>query len=42
MELINNILTSGFVPALFTDEEKDNIVGAVRNKAAEDGISPSK
>jgi dynein heavy chain len=30
LELINNMLTSGMVPALYGDDEKESIVGAVR------------
>lgn len=30
LELVNNILTSGMVPALFADDEKDTIVNQVR------------
>ena len=29
LELINNMLTSGMVPALYPDEEKEAIVGQV-------------
>ena len=29
LELINNMLTSGMVPALFPDEEKESIIGQV-------------
>ena len=29
LELINNMLTSGMVPALFPDEEKEAIIGQV-------------
>jgi len=29
LELINNMLTSGMVPALFADDEKDQIIGQV-------------
>ncbi len=29
LELVNNMLTSGMVPALYTDEEKDQIIGTV-------------
>ena len=29
LELINNMLTSGMVPALFADEEKEAIQGQV-------------
>ena len=27
LELVNNMLTSGMVPALFADDEKEGIVG---------------
>lgn len=42
LELINNILTAGVVPALLTDEEKDGIVGSCRARAQEAGYSVSK
>ncbi|CAD7085089.1 unnamed protein product [Hermetia illucens] len=42
LELINNILTVGFIPALFTDEEKDAIVGACRSNAEKAGLAPTK
>ncbi|KAH8358423.1 hypothetical protein KR093_000053 [Drosophila rubida] len=42
LELINNILTVGQVPALFTDEDKDGIVNQVRKFAEEEGLSASK
>ncbi|KAH8257767.1 hypothetical protein KR038_000855 [Drosophila bunnanda] len=42
LELINNILTVGQVPALFADEDKDGIVNQVRKFAEEDGFSASK
>jgi len=29
LELINNMLTSGMVPALYNDEEKEQIIGQV-------------
>ena len=29
LELVNNMLTSGMVPALFADDEKEAIVGQV-------------
>ena len=29
LELVNNMLTSGMVPALFADDEKEGIVGQV-------------
>lgn len=30
LELVNNMLTSGMVPALFPDDEKEGIIGQVR------------
>lgn len=42
LEVINNMLTIGMVPALFTDEEKDGITGQVRNAAKEEGYGLSK
>lgn len=33
LELINNMLTAGIVPALHTDEERDNILEALRDEA---------
>ncbi|EDV92648.1 GH18884 [Drosophila grimshawi] len=42
LELINNILTVGQVPALFSDEDKDGIVNQVRKFAEEEGLSASK
>lgn len=32
MELINNMLTTGIVPALFADEEREGIIGNVSTK----------
>jgi dynein heavy chain len=29
LELINNMLTTGMVPALFADEEREGIIGNV-------------
>lgn len=29
LELINNMLTSGMVPALFPDDEREGIIGQV-------------
>ena len=37
LELINNMLTSGMVPALYPDDEKDAILNAMRDEAAKDG-----
>lgn len=42
LEIINNILTVGSVPALFTDDEKDAIVGSCRDSAKEHGYQVSK
>lgn len=42
LEFINNILTIGMVPALFTDEEIDTIIGNCRNAAKDAGYSASK
>lgn len=42
LEFINNILTIGMVPALFTDEEIDTIIGNCRNAAKDAGYSVSK
>ncbi|XP_062558011.1 dynein axonemal heavy chain 10 isoform X2 [Armigeres subalbatus] len=42
LEFINNILTTGMVPALFTDEEKDTIIGQCRGAAQQQGYAISK
>ncbi len=42
LELINNMLTSGMVPALFTDEEKEAILGQIRDEAVRNGASLAK
>lgn len=42
LELINNMLTSGMVPALFTDEEKEAIIGQIRDEAVRNGSSLAK
>uniref|UniRef100_A0A182TQL6 AAA+ ATPase domain-containing protein n=1 Tax=Anopheles melas TaxID=34690 RepID=A0A182TQL6_9DIPT len=42
LEFINNILTTGMVPAMFTDDEKDQIIGQCRGAAQEHGYAPSK
>jgi dynein heavy chain len=42
LEFINNILTIGVVPALFTDEEKDTIIGNCRDGAKQAGYSVTK
>ncbi|XP_039277456.1 dynein heavy chain 10, axonemal [Nilaparvata lugens] len=42
LEIINNLLMIGMIPALFSDDEKDAIVGQVRAKAKEEGFSVTK
>lgn len=42
MEIINNILMVGMVPALFTEEEKDAIVNDVRGDANNAGYGVAK
>jgi len=42
LELINNMLTSGMVPALYADDEKESLVGAVRDEAVAAGIMPTR
>lgn len=42
LELVNNMLLTGVVPALFTDEEKDEIVHSCRNQAVEAGFGVTK
>ena len=42
LELINNMLTSGMVPALYADDEKESIVGTVREEALAAGLLPTR
>ncbi|CAM4852615.1 unnamed protein product [Rotaria socialis] len=42
LELINNMLTTGIVPALFVDEEREAIIGNIREEAMKNGASPAK
>ncbi|XP_037633762.1 dynein heavy chain 10, axonemal [Sebastes umbrosus] len=42
LELINNMLTSGIVPALFPDDEKESIINQLRDEALTMGEGPSK
>ncbi|XP_039416979.1 dynein heavy chain 10, axonemal isoform X2 [Corvus cornix cornix] len=42
LELINNMLTSGMVPALFADDEKDSILNQIGEEAAKAGMGPAK
>jgi len=37
LELINNMLTAGMVPALFEESEKDGIVNSIRDEAVKKG-----
>ncbi|XP_051490092.1 dynein axonemal heavy chain 10 [Apus apus] len=42
LELINNMLTSGMVPALFPDDEKDSILSQIGEEANKAGVNPAK
>lgn len=42
LEFINNILMTGIVPSLFTDEDKDQIVSACRSAATNEGYGVTK
>ncbi|ELU10552.1 hypothetical protein CAPTEDRAFT_221643 [Capitella teleta] len=42
LELINNMLTSGMVPALYADDEKEQIIGQIRNEATSAGSAPAR
>lgn len=42
LEVVNNILMTGMVPALFTDDEKDNVVSLCRQQAASSGYGITK
>lgn len=42
LEFINNILMTGIVPSLFTDDDKDQIVGMCRNFARDEGYGITK
>ncbi|XP_073442216.1 dynein axonemal heavy chain 10 [Dendrobates tinctorius] len=42
LELINNMLTSGMVPALFPDDEKESILNQIRDEAGKHGMGPAK
>ncbi|KAK7889071.1 hypothetical protein WMY93_024631 [Mugilogobius chulae] len=42
LELINNMLTSGIVPALFPDDERESLLNQVREEALKSGSGPSK
>ncbi|KAI4536193.1 hypothetical protein MG293_013585 [Ovis ammon polii] len=42
LELVNNMLTSGIVPALFPDEEKESILSQIGPEALKQGTGPAK
>ncbi|XP_076299453.1 dynein axonemal heavy chain 10-like [Lasioglossum baleicum] len=42
LELVNNMLMTGVVPSLFSDEEKDEIVNLCRDKAKEAGFGVTR
>ncbi|KAL8180179.1 UNVERIFIED_CONTAM: Dynein heavy chain 10, axonemal [Gekko kuhli] len=42
LELINNMLTSGIVPALFPDDERETILSTITSEAMKAGIAPAK
>ncbi|XP_043285223.1 dynein axonemal heavy chain 10 [Venturia canescens] len=42
LELVNNMLMTGVVPSLFTDEEKDAIVSSCRTAAKQSGFGITK
>ena len=42
LELINNMLTTGQVPALFPDDEKEAIINTVREEVTKAGINANK
>uniref|UniRef100_G3SMY8 Dynein axonemal heavy chain 10 n=1 Tax=Loxodonta africana TaxID=9785 RepID=G3SMY8_LOXAF len=42
LELINNMLTSGIVPALFAEDEKESILGQIGQEALKQGMGPAK
>ncbi|GAB1598225.1 dynein axonemal heavy chain 10 isoform X2 [Argonauta hians] len=42
LELINNMLTTGMVPALYPDDEKDAIISQMRAEAIATGLTPAR
>uniref|UniRef100_A0A383W4S5 Dynein-1, subspecies f n=1 Tax=Tetradesmus obliquus TaxID=3088 RepID=A0A383W4S5_TETOB len=42
LELINNMLTSGMVPALYDDAEKEGLVSSIRSELTAKGLPDSK
>ncbi|XP_028911199.1 dynein heavy chain 10, axonemal isoform X3 [Ornithorhynchus anatinus] len=42
LELINNMLTSGMVPALFQEDEKDSVLTQIEEEASRNGVGLAK
>ncbi|ESO91629.1 hypothetical protein LOTGIDRAFT_122204, partial [Lottia gigantea] len=42
LELINNMLTSGMVPALYADDEKEGIISGIRDEAIKNGAAHAR
>ena len=42
LELINNMLTSGMVPALFAEEDKENLIASIRDEVVKAGVPETK
>ncbi|KAJ3018931.1 Dynein heavy chain 10, axonemal [Thoreauomyces humboldtii] len=42
LELINNMLTTGMVPALYEDDEKESLLSNIRDEAIKKGITQTK
>ena len=42
LELLNNMLTSGMVPALYAEDEKDGMINTVREEVVKAGLPDSK
>src|SRR5690606_31824801 len=42
LEVINNLLTTGTVPALYTDDEKEQIINQVRDEVKKGRINNTK
>ena len=42
LELVNNMLTSGMVPALYADDEKEVVINGVRDEVRAAGLGETK
>jgi len=42
LESVNNLLTTGTVPALYADDEKEAIIGSLRDEVGKMGLNPTK